>query len=61
MVVKTKTAIETNGLGVHERLCRARRFIDECYDLPLDVFHAALSEALEIQRRLLRSFRIPST
>ena len=26
-----------NGSDVHERLCRARRFIDECYDLPLDL------------------------
>jgi hypothetical protein len=37
MVVKRKIAIEPNGVGVHERLCRARRFIDECYDLPLDL------------------------
>ena len=29
--------VKPNGSDVHERLCRARRFIDECYDLPLDL------------------------
>src|SRR5262249_49161248 len=27
----------TNSAEVHQRLCRARSFIDECYDLPLDL------------------------
>ena len=56
MVVKTKTAIETNGLGVHERLCRARRFIDECYDLPLDLTEISKQACLS-RYHFLRLFR----
>ena len=31
--------VQTKSYGseVHERLCRARTYIDECYDLPLDL------------------------
>src|SRR5207253_9917708 len=46
----------SHGSEVHERLCRARAFIDECYDLPLDLAeiskHACLS-----RYHLLRLFR----
>src|SRR5437016_1615436 len=35
--VKDANVVKPNGSDVHERLCRARRFIDECYDLPLDL------------------------
>jgi len=56
MVVKTKTVIETNGLGVHERLCRARRFIDECYDLPLDLNEISKQACLS-RYHFLRLFR----
>src|SRR5437870_13872297 len=32
-----KSIMKTNGSDIHQRLCRARSFIDECYDLPLDL------------------------
>src|SRR5438477_8634408 len=32
-----KLQTKSHGSEVHERLCRARAFIDECYDLPLDL------------------------
>jgi AraC-like DNA-binding protein len=50
--------VQTKSYGseVHERLCRARSFIDECYDLPLDLDeiskHACLS-----RYHFLRLFR----
>jgi AraC-like DNA-binding protein len=50
--------VQTKSYGseVHERLCRARTFIDECYDLPLDLEeiskHACLS-----RYHFLRLFR----
>ena len=56
MVVKRKIAIETNGLDVHERLCRARRFIDECYDLPLDLNEISKQACLS-RYHFLRLFR----
>ena len=41
---------------VHERLCRARKFIDECYDLPLDL--AEISKQACLSRyHFLRLFR----
>jgi len=40
----------------HERLCRARRYIDECYDLPLDL--AEISKQACLSRyHFLRLFR----
>ena len=56
MAVKRKIAIEPNGLGVHERLCRARRFIDECYDLPLDLNEISKQACLS-RYHFLRLFR----
>ena len=50
--------VQTKSYGseVHERLCRARTYIDECYDLPLDLNeiskHACLS-----RYHFLRLFR----
>lgn len=45
-----------NGLDLHERLCRARRFIDESYDLPLDL--AEISKQACLSRyHFLRLFR----
>ena len=53
----TKTAPATpNGSDLHERLCRARRYIDECYDLPLDL--ADISKQACLSRyHFLRLFR----
>ena len=56
MPVKRKIAIAPNGLGVHERLCRARRFIDECYDLPLDLNEISKQACLS-RYHFLRLFR----
>ncbi len=56
MAVKRKTAIGTNGLDVFERLCRARRFIDECYDLPLDLNEISKQACLS-RYHFLRLFR----
>lgn len=52
----SKSRIKTTGCDIHERLCRARRFIDESYYLPLDLAeisrHACLS-----RYHFLRLFR----
>jgi AraC-like DNA-binding protein len=45
-----------NDSDLHERLCRARRYIDECYDLPLDL--AEISKQACLSRyHFLRLFR----
>lgn len=45
-----------NGSDLHERLCRARTYIDECYDLPLDL--AEISKQACLSRyHFLRLFR----
>ena len=55
MAAKTATA-KPNGSDLHERLWRARRFIDECYDLPLDL--AEISKQACLSRyHFLRLFR----
>lgn len=46
----------TSGADVYERLCRARQFIDECYDLPLDLDEIA-REACLSRYHFLRLFR----
>jgi len=52
-----KTARATpNGSELHERLCRARRYIDECYDLPLDLAEISKQACLS-QYHFLRLFR----
>ena len=56
MTVKRKIAIEPNGSDVFERLCRARRFIDECYDLPLDLNEISKQACLS-PYHFLRLFR----
>lgn len=56
VATKNGTEIQTNGLNVHERLCRARRFIDESYDQPLDL--AVISRQACLSRyHFLRLFR----
>jgi AraC-like DNA-binding protein len=53
----TKTApVATNGSDLHERLCRARRYIDECYDLPLDLTEISKQACLS-RYHFLRLFR----
>ena len=51
----TPAAVST-GADVYERLCRARRFIDECYDLPLDLDEIS-REACLSRYHFLRLFR----
>ena len=41
---------------LHERLCRARRFIDECYDHPLDLTEISRQACLS-RYHFLRLFR----
>ncbi len=50
--VKTKSY----GSEVHERLCRARTYIDECYDLPLDLNEISKQACLS-RFHFLRLFR----
>jgi len=45
-----------NGADTHERLCRARKFIDECYDLPLDLSEISKQACLS-RYHFLRLFR----
>jgi AraC-like DNA-binding protein len=45
-----------NGSDIHERLCRARRYIDECYDLPLDLTEISKQACLS-RYHFLRLFR----
>ena len=45
-----------NGSDLHERLCRARRYIDECYDLPLDLTEISKQACLS-RYHFLRLFR----
>ena len=48
--------VKSNGSDVHERLCLARKFIDECYDLPLDL-DAISKQACLSRYHFLRLFR----
>jgi AraC-like DNA-binding protein len=45
-----------NGADLHERLWRARRYIDECYDLPLDLTEISKQACLS-RYHFLRLFR----
>jgi len=45
-----------HGSDLHERLCRARRYIDECYDLPLDLTEISKQACLS-RYHFLRLFR----
>jgi AraC-like DNA-binding protein len=45
-----------NGSDLHARLCRARSFIDECYDLPLDLNEMSKQACLS-RYHFLRLFR----
>ncbi|MCA1601013.1 MAG: AraC family transcriptional regulator [Acidobacteria bacterium] len=57
----SKTVRKTNDLkfaasDVYERLCRAREFIDLCYDLPLNLDQIS-SQACFSRYHFLRLFR----
>jgi AraC-like DNA-binding protein len=53
---KDVVQMKPNSSDIHERLCRARRYIDECYDLPLDL--AEISKQACLSRyHFLRLFR----
>ena len=56
IAVKEKTTVKPNNSDVHERLCRARKFIDECYDLPLDLTEISKQACLS-RYHFLRLFR----
>ena len=50
------TQMKSESADLHERLCRARTYIDECYDLPLDL--AEISKQACLSRyHFLRLFR----
>ena len=51
-----KSTMKTNGSDIHQRLCRARTFIDECYDLPLDLQEISKQACLS-RYHFLRLFR----
>src|SRR2546429_9125915 len=55
-VVKDANVVSPNGTDVQERLRRARRFIDECYDLPLDLNQISRQACLS-RYHFLRLFR----
>ena len=48
--------MKLNASDLHERLCRARRYIDECYDLPLDLTEISKQACLS-RYHFLRLFR----
>src|SRR5438309_9360422 len=51
-----KKATIANGSDLHERLCRARTYIDECYDRPLDLTEISKQACLS-RYHFLRLFR----
>ena len=53
---KNVAQMKSNGSDLHERLCRARRYIDECYDLPLDLTEISKQACLS-RYHFLRLFR----
>src|SRR5947208_2570625 len=56
MAARNGTQTKTNGAEIHERLRRARQFIDDSYQLPLDL--AAISQQACLSRyHFLRLFR----
>ncbi|MDX6403451.1 MAG: hypothetical protein QOH70_906 [Blastocatellia bacterium] len=56
MNTKDLAQIKPNESDLHERLCRARRYIDECYDLPLDLREISKQACLS-RYHFLRLFR----
>ena len=56
MARKPNVSVTTNGADLRERLWRARQFIDECYDLPLDLREISKQACLS-RYHFLRLFR----
>ncbi len=56
MNTKDLAQIKPHDTDLHERLCRARRYIDECYDLPLDLTEISKQACLS-RYHFLRLFR----
>jgi len=56
MPPRNTTQTKSNSSDLHERLWRARRLIDECYDLPLDLSEIS-REACLSRYHFLRLFR----
>ena len=56
MNVRNAAQVKPNNSDLHERLCRARRYIDECYDLPLDLTQISKQACLS-RYHFLRLFR----
>ena len=56
MAGKPALQVKRNGSDPNERLCRARRFIDEYYDLPLDLTEISKQACLS-RYHFLRLFR----
>ena len=56
MAEKSIVHTVSSGSELHERLCRARRYIDECYDLPLDLTEISKQACLS-RYHFLRLFR----
>ena len=56
MAARNSTQTKTDGAEIHERLCRARQFIDDSYQQPLDL--AEISKQACLSRyHFLRLFR----
>ena len=56
MAARGISRTKTKGADTHERLCRARKFIDERYDLPLDLNEISKQACLS-RYHFLRLFR----
>lgn len=56
MSTRNLTRKNPEGADIHERLCRARRFIDEYYDLPLKLTDISKQACLS-RYHFLRLFR----
>src|SRR5437660_11006648 len=56
MAERTFRQTKSTGSNIHERLCRARRFIDDYYDLPLNLSEISRQACLS-RYHFLRLFR----
>ena len=56
MAERTFRQTKSTGSDIHERLCRARRFIDDYYDLPLNLSEISRQACLS-RYHFLRLFR----
>jgi AraC-like DNA-binding protein len=56
MAPRNLLQMKPNSSDLHERLCRARRYMDECYALPLDLTEISKQACLS-RYHFLRLFR----